>query len=100
MACGAPLIAADTGAIREIVADSACALIYPKSDANALKEAMERILLSKDTVHDLAQRGIARIKQAYTMEGILDLTEEVFSKVMSAYGQPFEKPSRPEGASV
>lgn len=93
LACGVPLIAAQTGAISEIVGDSGCALVYEKTSAKELSAAMERVLLSSHLGHELAHKGIERIKHAYTMDRILDLTEEVFGKVMLAYGKPFRRPS-------
>lgn len=94
LACGAPLVAADTGAIREIVGDSDCALIYPKQDAGALAASLETVLTSEDMRRRMSRLGIERIKSAYTMERILDLTEDVLEKVMKSYGKPFERPSR------
>ena len=97
LACGAALIAADAGAIREIVGESRCALIYEKNDAHALSKAMKELLENPEQRTDLAMKGIERIKQAYSMDRILDMTEEVFSKVMAGYGKPFVRPSQAGG---
>ena len=93
MACGGPLVAADTGAIREIVGDSGCALIYQKSNAEKLAEYLEQVIKKPETRTDMAQRAIERIKQAYTMDRILDMTEDVFGQVMKDYGRPFNRPT-------
>ena len=94
------LISSDSGVIYEIVGDSKCALIYPKADSTALKDAMEQILLSTDLRTDLAQRAMTRMKENYSMDRILDMTEDVFEKVLAAHGKPFERPARPARASA
>jgi glycosyltransferase involved in cell wall biosynthesis len=96
LACGAPLVAADTGAIREIDGGSGAVLIYPKQDARALADALRNVLESSDLRLDLARKGIKRIKNAYTMDRILDMTEDVIDQVMKSYGKPF---ARPQGAA-
>jgi glycosyltransferase involved in cell wall biosynthesis len=92
LACGAPLVAADTGAIREIVGDSECALIYPKHDAAALARNLQDILGSSQLRGDLAHKGVDRIQKAFTMDRILDLTENVIAQVMKDYGKPIDRP--------
>jgi len=83
MASGTPLVASETGAIREIVADTNCALLYPRSDPQALSEALEKMLQSDDMRTDFAHRGLERVKSTYTIERILDMTEDAFETVMS-----------------
>lgn len=85
LACGVPLVAADTGAIREIVADSGGAVIYEKNDPNALTNALESLLASEDLRLQVAESGIERIKQAYTMDRILNMTEQTFASVLEDY---------------
>lgn len=85
LACGAPLVAADTGAIREIVADSGGGLIYEKTNAEALAEALDSVLRSEDLRLELARKGIERIKSAYTMDRILDMTESTMQQVLEHY---------------
>ena len=99
LACGCVLIAAQTGAINEIVGDSGCAEIYPKTDATALSNAMRAVLENESKRADLAGKGIERIKQAYTIDRILDMTEDTFEKVMKEYGKPFTKPAQAGAAS-
>ncbi len=83
LGCGAPLIAADTGAIREIVGDLDCAILYPKHDSWALAEAMSTLLLNADLRQTLASRGVARVREAYSLERVLDQTEAAFDEVLA-----------------
>jgi glycosyltransferase involved in cell wall biosynthesis len=97
LACGAALIAADAGAIREIVGDSGCARIYEKQNAEALAKIMDELLSNPAERTQLAAKGIHRIEDAYSLDRILDMTETVFEQVMKDYGKPFVKPTRPGG---
>lgn len=84
LACCAPLIAADAGAIREIVADSDCALIYPREDSEELSRSLERILVEPNLGRTLAERGVGRVREAYGMAHITDLTEAALSEVSAS----------------
>lgn len=86
LASGTALIAAETGAIGEIVGDSGCALTYERKDPAALAKCMQRVLEQPETRKDLVRKGLDRIRSKYTMEKILDLTESTFEKVLQDYG--------------
>ena len=81
MACGAPLINSDSGAIREIAIDEESALIYPKEDVEALKHRLERVLGDSDLRIRLARAGIDRVQREFTIDAILDKTEAVLHEV-------------------
>ncbi|MBX7135548.1 MAG: glycosyltransferase family 4 protein [Fimbriimonadaceae bacterium] len=81
MACGAPLINSDSGAIREIAIDEESALIYPKEDVEALTQRLERVLGDSDLRIRLARAGIDRVQREFTIDAILDKTEAVLHEV-------------------
>ncbi|HRI44714.1 MAG TPA: glycosyltransferase family 4 protein [Fimbriimonadaceae bacterium] len=81
MACGAPLINSDSGAIREIAEDEVSALIYPKEDAGALADRMARILDDPSLRLSLARAGAQRVQEAFTIDAVLDKTESVLAEV-------------------
>lgn len=58
MACGAPVITADTTALPEVVGDAAL-LVNPR-DPDALAEAMRRVIEDRELREDLRARGLAR----------------------------------------
>lgn len=82
MACGAPLINSDSGAIHEIAQDGVSALIYPKEDDGALAERMGRILDEPDLRRSLALAGAQRVREAFTIDAVLDKTEAVLQEVI------------------
>jgi glycogen synthase len=83
MACGAPLIASKTGAIFEIVGNSECALLYDKEDAAQLAAHMQAVLTQPELAETLARKGLARVREAFTMDRILDRTEDFFERVLA-----------------
>jgi glycosyltransferase involved in cell wall biosynthesis len=58
MACGVPVVASNVSSIPEVTGDAA--LLTGPRDADALTDAMERILKDYDLRSDLRQRGLAR----------------------------------------
>lgn len=58
MACGAPVVAADTSSLPEIVGDAA--LLVPSDDDDALATALARVLREPVLARELAARGLRR----------------------------------------
>lgn len=83
MACGAPLINSDSGAIREIAIDEESALIYPKEDVGALTTRLERVLSDESLRLRLARAGADRVNREFTIAAILDKTEAVLREVIA-----------------
>jgi glycosyltransferase involved in cell wall biosynthesis len=59
LACGAPLITADTPAARELLRDGENALLVPPGDPAALAEAMRRLAADPELARDLSRGGLA-----------------------------------------
>jgi glycosyltransferase involved in cell wall biosynthesis len=59
LACGAPLITADTPAARELLADGESALLVPPGDAAALADAIRRLAADADLAERIATSGRA-----------------------------------------
>lgn len=65
MACGTPLIATTGGAIPEVVGEEG-ALLVPPNDADALAEAIHRVLKDPDLRRRLGEAGRRRVMERYT----------------------------------
>jgi len=61
MACGRPVIAANTSSLPEVAGDAAI-LVDPFS-VSALHTAMEQLVTDRDVAEELAARGLARARQ-------------------------------------
>lgn len=96
LGAGTPLIGAETGSILEVVQPGHSALVYPKDDPETLSREMERALDDPDLRRRLAQSGIQRISEAYTLDAILDRTEKILAEV-AASGELSKDPARSAG---
>jgi glycosyltransferase involved in cell wall biosynthesis len=68
LACGAPLITADTPGARELLRDEESALLVPPGDAPALAEAMRRVAGDPDLAQSLSRGGRAVYAQRASEE--------------------------------
>lgn len=78
MACGAPVVAANTSSLPEVVGDAG--LLVRPGDPEALAEAMARVLGDPDVAADLRRRGLERAKR-FTWEETAARTLAVYRAV-------------------
>ena len=83
MACGTPLIGANDGSILEVVEPGVSALVYPKNEPAELAALMKRVLHDPALAQRVAAAGLETIRARYTLDRILDLTEETFQRVLA-----------------
>ena len=79
MASGCPVIASDVSSIPEVAGDSAI-LVQP-TDADALAEAIQRVMETPSLASAMRERGIARAA-AYTWERAARRTIEAFAAAL------------------
>jgi glycogen(starch) synthase len=83
MASGAPVVAADTGGLREIVEHGATGLRFRPDDPSALADAAVRVL----TERDLARRLVAEARRALAVRrswaGVAARTVETYRRAMA-----------------
>jgi glycosyltransferase involved in cell wall biosynthesis len=63
LACGTPLITADTPAARELLVDGESALLVPRGDADALAAALRRVTSDIALARRLAEGGLATYRE-------------------------------------
>jgi glycosyltransferase involved in cell wall biosynthesis len=63
LACGVPLVTADTPAARELLMDSESALLVPPGDPVALADALRRLAGDQELAHRLADGGLATYRR-------------------------------------
>jgi glycosyltransferase involved in cell wall biosynthesis len=84
-ASGLPVLVSDLRGLRESIEDNGTGLLFPTGDADALANAMERLLDEPRLRDRLAARARARIEEAFTEDIQLDnLTKLVARLVASA----------------
>ena len=72
LACGAPLVTADTPAARELVTDGESAVLVPPGDAAALATAVRRLAADAELAERLARGGLEAYR-AQASEEVLGL---------------------------
>jgi glycosyltransferase involved in cell wall biosynthesis len=78
MAAGVPVVTADAGAVPEVVGDAA--LLIEPDDADALADALQRVLTDEAVRDDLVARGRSRhgaFSWEAAVDGLLELYEAV-----------------------
>ncbi len=85
MACGVPVISTTGGALPEVVGDAG--LLVPPSDANALMQAILKVLEHPDLAERLSRAGLERVRQHLTWEAAARTTVDIYRKVMDDYGR-------------
>jgi glycosyltransferase involved in cell wall biosynthesis len=63
LACGVPLVTADTPAARELLADGDSALLVPPGDPEALADALRRVMTDPELAQRLAAGGHAAYRE-------------------------------------
>jgi len=67
MACGAPVVVSDGGALPEVVADAG--LVTPAGDIEALAAVLRALLRDPEARARMSEAGAARARQAFTWAG-------------------------------
>ena len=70
LACGAPVVTADTPASRELLANERSALLVPPGDADALVHALRRLATDPELARRIAAGGLSAYR-AHASEAIL-----------------------------
>ena len=81
MAAGVPVISTPVGSIDELVQHEKTGLIVPPQDADALRDAIERLLEDSGLGQRLAQWARDRVRLGYSREQMLDRMEAVFREL-------------------
>lgn len=80
---GLAVIASDTGANLEIVADAECGLIFPSGDCEALALKMRSLIENHDKLQSLAMKGRDRAKRLFTSDRNTRQIYDVYESLVS-----------------
>ncbi len=76
--CGAPVIAANSGGVTDIVRDGETGLLFPERDARALAEAIKRLLNDRALAARLAQKGAERVRAQFGAARVAEQFGQIF----------------------
>ena len=81
MACGVPVVGADSGAIPEVV-DSA-GLIVPEGDVSTLAETLHKVIFGENR-HHLIQQGLMRAQQEFSVQAMSQRLINFYDRILGA----------------
>ena len=84
LAGGAPLVAADTGGLAELVGGTGSALLFEPGNAAELADCIERVLTDPDVADDLVRRGLELIEASYSWDAIAARTVALYQEATTA----------------
>jgi glycogen(starch) synthase len=81
MACGTPVVAGDTGGLREIIAGGS-GLSFAPQDADELAAALVRVLTDRDLAAGIVSRARRRIADRYDWSSVAAATVDVYGRAV------------------
>jgi len=81
MACARPIVATRAGGIPEIIEDEVNGLLVPPRDHTALAQAIVRALKDDGLRRRMGDAGLARVRERFTVERMVEETAAVYSKL-------------------
>lgn len=79
MACGVPVVATRSGGPEQIL-DERCGILVPVDDPAALAAGIERAALDSELSHSLAQAGLQRVQERFSLRRMLSSYETLLSQ--------------------
>ena len=79
LSAGAPLIAAESGGLREVLTGTDAGLVFPPGNADALAAAFERMLTEPGLVEKCQAAGTQLVESKYSWDAIAASTLEVYT---------------------
>jgi glycosyltransferase involved in cell wall biosynthesis len=81
MACEVPVVGSSCGEIPNLIADAG--EVFPEGNAQALRDALVRVMRSAEMREDMGRRGRARVLAHYTQGRIAADTHRVYTLILS-----------------
>jgi glycosyltransferase involved in cell wall biosynthesis len=81
MACARPIVATSAGGIPEVVQDEVNGLLVPTRDHHAMAAAIVRLLRDAELRRRIAESGLARVRERFTVEQMIAGTATVYRRV-------------------
>jgi glycosyltransferase involved in cell wall biosynthesis len=82
MGCGLPVVATRVEGVEEIIVDGENGLLLPPADPEALKIALQRLLVQPDLRVNLGTAGRALVETAFSLDKMGERYEELFLRLL------------------
>jgi glycosyltransferase involved in cell wall biosynthesis len=83
MRAGIPVVATDTGGVREAVQDECNGFLVPPGDVSRLAERLSSLIRSAELRKSMGLQSRRRFTQEFEWRGMLDKTEAVYANVLA-----------------
>ena len=83
MAAGKPVVATDAGATGEVIDNGEQGLLVPANDAQAMGDAVTRLLLDPCLAKAMGQKGRHRVEARFTARHYVDGVQAVYREVLA-----------------
>lgn len=87
LSCGRPVIVSRGSGVHEVLKDGVTALLVPPRNPRAVAEAIERLLNDTELRQNLARRGQAYVRAAFSWRRYAEQMLEEFEKAVGAQGR-------------
>lgn len=84
MACRKPVIASRAGAIPEIVAEGVTGVTFPPGDADALADAIVRVVADRGRARQMGEKGFERLAREFHIRQNVESTVRLYDRLLSA----------------
>jgi GT2 family glycosyltransferase len=102
MACGVPLVTTDNGGCREYAIDEVTALVVPPRDADAMADAIKRLLHDPELAGRLVRNGLELVDRDFDWEKRTDEFAELLDGIAAgtALAPPPPRPAPPDAPEL
>jgi glycosyltransferase involved in cell wall biosynthesis len=83
MSAGLPVVAADTGGVREAVLNGDTGLLHPPGDATALADALQRLLTDPELRARMGAAGRARQAAEFSLDSMIEGVERAYRRALT-----------------
>ena len=91
MLAGVPVVATAVGGVPDLLDSGRCGMIVPPGEANALAEAIERMICDPDTGRLMAESGKTRVSALFDPAALAEKVEAVYARVCAARSAPWRR---------
>lgn len=87
--CGTPVIASETGGLKDVVKDGQTGILVPPEDSEALARAMHKMAEEPDYAETLGRGAMKRARLLFTWSSIANLTQDLYEVVYNEENSSF-----------
>lgn len=86
LASARPVVAADVGAVGDVVVHGQTGLLTPAGDSGAMADAVAELAAAPETARALARRGRAHVAARFDLERTLTALEDEIDRLLATHG--------------